>query len=57
MTDGQTGSAVAGAAVRSKTSNANGHVTITFAEVGQKELKAMKSDSIRSSAFSITVLP
>ena len=57
VTDAQSGSPVAGAEVNGKTSDDNGHVSLTFTEIGRKEVKAQKSDSIRSSQFIITVLP
>ena len=56
VTDGQSGSPVAGAEVHGKTSDANGHVSVTFVKAGRKEVKAQKSDSIRSSKLSILVL-
>ena len=56
VTDGQSGSAVAGAELRGKTSDANGHVSTTFVKAGRHDLKATKSDSIRSAQFSILVI-
>ena len=56
VTDGQSGSAVAGASVRAQTSDANGHVSVVFTQAGQHDVKAMKSDSIRSSALTIHVI-
>jgi hypothetical protein len=55
VTDGQTGSPVAGANVNGKTSDTNGHVVLTFT-LGLKQLKAEKSDSIRSNRVTILVL-
>jgi len=55
VTDGQNGEAVARADVDGQISDANGHVTITFASAGRKELKARKSDSIRSNQLTIQV--
>jgi len=57
VTDGQSGSPVAGADVNGSISDANGHVSVTFAKFGDTVVKAQKSDSIRSSAFSILVIP
>ena len=56
MTDGQSGSPVAGAEVDGQTSDANGHVSLTFAKIGLQKVKAQKSDSVRSSQFDIEVL-
>jgi hypothetical protein len=55
VTDASSGSAVAGAEVDGQTSDANGHVSLTFTKPGRKEVKAKKSDSIRSSQFTIQV--
>ena len=55
VTDGQDGSPVAGANVNGQTSDAYGHVSITFVQPGPKELKAEKSDSIRSNRLTIVV--
>ena len=57
VTDGETGSPVAGADVDGQTSDANGHVSLTFTKIGQEEVKAQMSDSIRSNQITITVLP
>ena len=56
VTDGQSGSPVAGAKVDGQTSDANGHVSLTFAKIGLQKVKAQKSDSVRSSQFDIEVL-
>ena len=56
VTDGQTGSPVAGADVNGDISDANGHVSVTFAQVGLQKVKATKSDSIRSNQLSILVI-
>lgn len=56
VTDGSTGSPVAGADVNGQTSDANGHVSITFKSRGAQKVKAEKSDSIRSSALKIIVI-
>jgi len=55
VTDGQNGKPVAGADVDGKISDANGYILITFASAGRKELKARKSDSIRSNQLTIQV--
>jgi len=57
VTDGQTGSPVAGADVNGDISDASGHVSVTFTKVGPTKVKAEKSDSIRSNALPIKVLP
>jgi hypothetical protein len=57
VTDGQTGSPVAGADVNGDISDANGQVSVTFTKVGPTQVKAEKSDSTRSNALSIKVLP
>jgi hypothetical protein len=56
VTDGQNGSPVAGAEVNGQTSDANGHVSVTFTSSGAQKVKAEKSDSIRSDALTIVVL-
>jgi len=56
VTDGQNGSPVAGAEVNGQTSDANGHVSVTFKSPGAQKVKAEKSDSIRSDALMIVVL-
>ena len=55
MTDGSTGSPVAGAVVAEKTSDASGHVSVTLATAGTNILRATKTDSIRSNLLSIFV--
>jgi len=58
VTDGQNNnSPVAGADVNGDISDANGHVSVTFTKVGPTQVKAEKSDSTRSNALSIKVLP
>ena len=57
VTDGQTGRPVAGADVNGDTSDANGHVSVTFTHAGQHTVKAQKSDSIRSNQLTILVTP
>ena len=56
VTDGQTGRAVAGAEVNGKISDANGHIQITFVKLGPNEVKAEKSDSIRSNRLTVEVI-
>ena len=56
VTDGQTHKPVAGAAVNGVTSDANGKIVITFTQVGTQDLKATKSDAIRSSTLVIQVI-
>ena len=56
VTDGQTGSPVAGAEVNGDTSDANGNISVTFGTVGLKKVKAEKSDSIRSNRLTILVI-
>jgi len=55
VTDGQNGGAVAGAVVDGNVSDANGQVSVTFAKRGRNEVKAEKSDSIRSNRLIIRV--
>ena len=57
VTDGQTGRAVAGANVNGQTSDANGHVSLTFAKSGLNEVKAEAPNSIRSNQLAILVIP
>ena len=47
---------MAGATVNGKTSDSNGHISVTFLNIGKKELKAEKSDSIRSNRHTISVI-
>ena len=56
VTDGQTGKPVEGAAVNGVTSDANGEILITFTQVGPQDVKATKSDAIRSNKLSILVI-
>ncbi|KAF8334508.1 hypothetical protein F5887DRAFT_836085, partial [Amanita rubescens] len=56
VTDGQNGSPVAGAEVNGQTSDANGHVSVTFKSPGTQKVKAEKSDSVRSAALTIEVV-
>ena len=56
VTDGQSGNPVAGAIVKGETSDANGHVSVTFSTIGEKKFKAEKSDSIRSNQHTIIVI-
>ena len=56
VTNGQDGTAVAGADVDGKTSDDNGHVSVTFTQVGTQKVKATKSSSIRSNQLSILVI-
>ncbi|KAF8808424.1 hypothetical protein BYT27DRAFT_7137375 [Phlegmacium glaucopus] len=56
VTDGQNGGAVAGAVVDGNVSDANGHVSVTFTKLGPSEVKAEKSDSIRSNRLIILVI-
>ena len=56
VTNGQSGSPVAGAIVNGKTTNSNGHVSFTFSTEGVKEFKALKSDSIRSNQHAVLVI-
>ena len=55
MTDGMTGSPVAGAVVNGETSDVNGQVLVTFSSTGPAGVKADKSDSIRSNQLTIQV--
>lgn len=56
VTDGSTGSPVADANVNGQTSDANGKVSVTFDKAGIYEVKAQRSDSIRSNQLSILVV-
>lgn len=56
VTDGQTGNPVAGATVNGGTTDANGHVSVTFSHIGVQKLKATKPDAIRSNQISILVI-
>ena len=56
VTDGHaSGSPVAGAVVNGNTSGANGEVSVTFTQTGSTEMKATKSDSIRSNKVTVVV--
>ncbi|KAF9463971.1 hypothetical protein BDZ94DRAFT_1257897 [Collybia nuda] len=57
VTDGATGSPIAGATANGQTSDENGHIVVTFDDVGLKGVKAEKPDSIRSNRLDIVVLP
>ena len=56
VTDGQTGNPVSGATVDGGTTDANGHVTVTFTHAGLQHLKATKVDAIRSNQLTIVVV-
>ena len=56
VTDGSTGSPVAGADVNGATSDASGHVSVTFAHAGTTQVKATQADSIRSNAVTVVVM-
>jgi len=57
VTDGSTGSPVAGAEVHGQTSGPDGKVSVTFAELGVNGVKAEQADSIRSNRLDILVTP
>jgi len=57
VTDGSTGAAIQGATVGGQLTDVNGEATLTFGSVGLEHLKAEKSDSIRSNALDVIVLP
>lgn len=57
VTDGATGSPIAGAEVEGQTSDASGHVSVTFGSIGLKGVKAEKGDSIRSNKLTVVVVP
>jgi hypothetical protein len=57
VTDGATGNPVAGADVHGGTTDANGHVSVTFAKAGENGIKATESDSIRSNQIDVLVFP
>jgi len=57
VTDGMTGLPVAGAAVNDGTSDANGHVSVSFGKAGLNGIKATKSDSVRSNQLNVNVTP
>ncbi|KAJ3500986.1 hypothetical protein NLJ89_g9544 [Agrocybe chaxingu] len=56
VTDGETGSAVQGATVAGQTSDTEGKVSVTFSSLGVKNLKAERSDSIRSNRLDIHIV-
>ena len=55
VTDGQDGSPIAGADVDGDTTDDNGNVSVTFEHAGPTEVKATRSDSIRSNQLTILV--
>jgi hypothetical protein len=55
VTDGQDGSAVAGASVASALAGADGKATVSFSTPGIQRLKATRADSVRSNALDICV--
>jgi len=55
VTDGQTGNPVAGATVNGGTTDASGHVTVTFTHPGLQKVKATKANTIRSNQLTIVV--
>lgn len=57
VTDGATDAPVAGAVVGHELSDVNGRVSIAFFSTGSKDLKAEKSDAIRSRRHSVEVKP
>ncbi|KAG6876361.1 hypothetical protein C0993_003788, partial [Termitomyces sp. T159_Od127] len=57
VTDGATGAPVAGALVGHEVSDVDGHVSVAFFSTGSKDLKAEKSDAIRSRRHSVKVKP
>ncbi len=56
VTDGQDGTPVEGATVGGQTTDANGQARITFSRRGKYQLKAERSDSIRSNAISVHIV-
>jgi hypothetical protein len=56
VTDGQTGSPVAGATVDGHTTDASGHVSVTFTDPGVQTLKATKPSTIRSNKINVVVV-
>ncbi|PFH48294.1 hypothetical protein AMATHDRAFT_65767 [Amanita thiersii Skay4041] len=56
VVDGSTGTPIAGATVNGQTSDAQGHVSVTFGSTGLQTVKAEKSDSIRSNGLKILVV-
>ena len=55
VTDGQTSKVVAGATVDGQTSDASGHVSVTFTHPGRQSVKATKSNAIRSNKVTVIV--
>jgi hypothetical protein len=55
VTDGQDGSAAAGATVSGQTTAADGRASLSFANPGVYKLKAERSDSVRSNAITLCV--
>jgi len=56
VTDGMTGVVVPGATIDGVVTNAAGMATLTFKKVGVFELKATRSDSLRSNALIVAVI-
>jgi hypothetical protein len=54
--DGQTGDPVAGATVVGQTTDASGHVSVTFTHPGLEKLKATKTGAIRSNQINVIVV-
>ncbi|KAG6879793.1 hypothetical protein C0992_011591 [Termitomyces sp. T32_za158] len=57
VTDGETDAPVAGAVVGHEMSDVDGHVSMAFFSTGLKDLKAEKSDAIRSRRHLVEVIP
>ena len=57
VTDGQDGSAAAGATVNGTAAGADGMATLSFADAGVYKLKADRPDSVRSNAITLCVDP
>jgi hypothetical protein len=55
VVDGMSGSVIAGALVSTGTTDASGHVTLTFPHAGAFVIKASRSGAIRSNGVLITV--
>ena len=55
VTNGTSGTPIQGAEVAHQTSDAAGHVTLTFNETGLQSVKAQKADAIRSNRLDIQV--
>jgi len=56
VTDGQTGNPIDGATVDGDTTDASGHVSVTFPHPGVQKLKATKPGAIRSNQIVIVVV-